>query len=102
MDPNELMRIQQEFLEENSKKIVMDDTFFSEYSNAIQVGYSRFDVSMTFLKNSSSQGQKYLGEITLSPEHAKVLVAILHQNVSGYEEQFGEINVSDVLSDMGK
>lgn len=102
MDQDELIKIQQAFQEENSKRIVMDDTFFSEYSNAIQVGFSRFDVSMTFLKNSSSQGQKYLGEIILSPEHAKVLAIILSNNIQGFEEQFGEIDVTDLFTEMGK
>lgn len=67
---------------------------FKDYSNGVQVLMGQFDFSFLFSQNSPHENQK-LGEILMSPEHAKVFSNILVNNINQYESMFGEIPAVD-------
>lgn len=67
---------------------------FKEYCNGVQVSAGQFDFSLLFSQNSPN-GSQFLGEILMSPEHAKVFANILDNHVRQYESMFGEIPVMD-------
>lgn len=75
----------------------MEDTkkeYFEIYSNSVEIGVSRYDINFIFSKlgkNSTS----HLGEVTMSPIHAKVLLHVLNENIKLYENHFGEINLKE-------
>lgn len=79
---------------------------FNVYCNGIQVAASPFDFTL-ILNNNSPLGEKFIGEIKMSPEHAKVFANILMENVRNYEEMFGAIPQLDpvklqMMQDEGK
>lgn len=79
---------------------------FNVYCNGIQVAASPFDFTF-LLNNNSPRGEEFIGEIKMSPEHAKVFANILLENVRNYEEMFGEIPQLDpvklqMMQDEGK
>jgi hypothetical protein len=63
---------------------------FNVYCNGISIATSPYDFTF-FLNNNSPQGTTYLGEIKMSPEHAKVFARMLMEHVQQFEELFGEI-----------
>lgn len=63
---------------------------FSIYCNGIKVLISPFDFSFE-IYNNSSNGTTRMGEIKMSPEHAKIFAQMLTQHIKNYEETFGEI-----------
>lgn len=63
---------------------------FNLYSNEIQIALSVFDVTLQFNHNVPDN-KEVLGNITMSPQHAKALMSALVQNISKYEELFGTI-----------
>lgn len=66
---------------------------FKVYSNDIQIGMSVYDITIQ-LRQQTPDGAEVLGNVFLSPQHAKALVNILAQNVRQYEEYFGEIQLA--------
>ncbi|OEF99435.1 hypothetical protein BHF71_02105 [Vulcanibacillus modesticaldus] len=72
---------------------------FDVYSNGIDIALSPFDINFMFFDNSPKI-QKFLGQLKMSPEHAKVFSKILQDNIIKYEEMFGEIPVSKEKLDL--
>lgn len=68
-----------------------DNKPFKLYSNEIQLAVSVFDVTIQF-KHNTPDDSEFLGSITLSPQHAKVLAKVLNENLAQYEVLFGKIN----------
>jgi len=63
---------------------------FNVYCNGISIATSPYDFTF-LLNNNSPQGTTYLGEIKMSPEHAKAFAYMLLEHVQRFEELFGEI-----------
>lgn len=63
---------------------------FNIYCNGVQILMGTYDFTIIINRNSANQSTK-LGEIKMSPEHAKVFSNILAQHVEKYEEVFGKI-----------
>lgn len=76
--------------EMNSNEEVHKKEPFNVYCNGIEVSMGRYDFSFLISQNSP-KGGNYLGEIVMSPEHAKVFANMLLTNVQHFEEVFGII-----------
>jgi uncharacterized protein DUF3467 len=72
----------------------------SRYVNAVNIFVSIFDFEIEFLKNvpvkDDESGEVSLqshetGRVTMSPQHAKALAAVLTQHVAQYEENYGAV-----------
>ena len=67
------------------------------YANSVQVRVNVWDFFLVFgTMQQQSENQvevRNFQGIYLSPQQAKALAAILHQNVSNYESTFGEIKL---------
>jgi flagellar protein FlaG len=67
------------------------------YANSVQVRVNVWDFFLVFgtmQQQTESQVEvKNIQGIYLSPQQAKALMAILQQNVAGYESAFGEIKL---------
>lgn len=73
---------------------VEKERYFAEYVNNIEIAASRFDFSIK-MSRLQSDSKIDLGEIFLSPIHAKVLMNILAGNIQAYEDLFGEISMDE-------
>jgi hypothetical protein len=71
--------------------------FRSVYANNTAFNTSTFDFSMTFGEISGIQEGRLTVEqhtkVTMSPIHAKVFLQVLAQQISQFEQQFGEIKL---------
>lgn len=79
-------------MEENSKKAT------EVYANAVTLANTFFDFSMLFKRDyvyETEGGQKKDTEevafVRMSPQMAKALCALLQNNITEYEKQFGTI-----------
>ena len=67
------------------------------YANCSMVSSSLYDFVLTFGRFHAESNEKiienYEQMIYMSPQQAKALLKILHQHVSGYETNFGEIKL---------
>ena len=67
------------------------------YANSVQVRVNVWDFFLVFgtlQQQTETQVEvKNFQGIYLSPQQAKALMAILQQNISGYENTFGEIKL---------
>lgn len=97
-EKNETLQRQQEFIQQNAEKISMQGDFFNVYTNNVQIGTSRFDLTMLFGK-ASARGLNYMGEVVMSLEHAKVLSTILADQIKNFEDQFGVINIEGLVDE---
>ena len=65
------------------------------YANSVEVGISNWDLRLAFGEIVEADERKVVLEqratVIMSPQHAKVFVGLLVQNVAAYEQQFGEI-----------
>lgn len=68
---------------------------FDVYCNGVELAMSPFDFTL-LLKSNSPKGEKFLGQVRMSPEHAKVLVNIMAENLKKFEELFGGIPEVDM------
>lgn len=78
-------------------KMVNSPNYRETYANSVQVRVNVWDFFLVFgtLQQQSEtqvEVQNFQG-IYLSPQQAKALLAILQQNVVGYENTFGEIKL---------
>ena len=75
------------------------------YANSVQVRVNVWDFFLVFgtmQQQSESQVEvRNFQGIYLSPQQAKALAAILHQNVSNYESTFGEIKLDPRMANAG-
>lgn len=79
-------------MERNEEKSKQEG--FSVYCNNVDVTMSPFDFTFNLGKNSPRE-EKHLGEIHMSPEHAKAFMNIIVNNVQHYEKMFGNIPQMD-------
>jgi len=78
-------------------KLIQDPEYRENYANSVQVRVNVWDFFLVFgtlQQQTESQVEvKNFQGIYLSPQQAKALMAILQQNVTGYENAFGEIKL---------
>lgn len=78
-------------------KLVNSSEYRENYANSVQVRVNVWDFFLVFgtlqQQNESQVEVKNFQGIYLSPQQAKALLAILQQNVTGYEGTFGEIKL---------
>lgn len=75
------------------------------YANSVQVRVNVWDFFLVFgtlQQQSETQVEvRNFQGIYLSPQQAKALMAILQQNVAGYESAFGEIKLDPRMATAG-
>jgi flagellar protein FlaG len=78
-------------------KIHQAENYRESYANSVQVRVNVWDFFLIFgtlQQPSESQVEvRNFQGIYLSPQQAKALLNILHQNVTNYEAMFGEIKL---------
>ncbi len=78
-------------------KLIQDPEYREHYANSVQVRVNVWDFFLVFgtlqQQTESHVEVKNFQGIYLSPQQAKALMAILQQNVTGYENAFGEIKL---------
>lgn len=87
-------------------KLVQTDTYRESYSNSVQVRVSVWDFFLVFgtieQQSENQVEMRNFQGIYLSPQQAKALVAILQQNVTSYENAFGEIKLDPRMATPGQ
>lgn len=82
---------------------VRTDRFRQLYANNMQVGFSSWDLAITFGEIMGEQDEKPVIEettrILMTREIAKVLSKILTAHIEIYEKQFGEIKIATMPSE---
>ena len=75
------------------------------YSNSVQIRVNVWDFFLQFgTIHQKSQGEveiKSFQGIYLSPQQAKALLGVLHQNIAQYESAFGEIKLDPNAAQVG-
>jgi Protein of unknown function (DUF3467) len=78
-------------------RLVNTAEYRETYANSVQVRVSVWDFFLVFgTMQQQSENQvevRNFQGIYLSPQQAKALASILHQNVTSYESTFGEIKL---------
>ena len=81
-----------------NRTVVTSPTFVSLYSNDTQIQTSPWDVRLIFgeiqdVATGDSPGVivKQTGEVRMSPQQAKALLALIAQQLDQYEKNFGTI-----------
>jgi|SRR5579872_3311738 len=78
-------------------KMVNAPDYRENYANSVQVRVNVWDFFLVFgtlQQQSETQVEvRNFQGVYLSPQQAKALAAILHQNIAGYESAFGEIKL---------
>ena len=86
-------------------KISQDSTYRENYANSVQIRVNVWDFFLVFgtlQQQTESQVEvKNFQGIYFSPQQAKALMAILQQNISGYENAFGEIKLDPRMMPAG-
>jgi len=86
-------------------KLVNNPDYRENYANSVQVRVNVWDFFLVFgTLSQASENQVEIRNfqgIYLSPQQAKALLAILQQNVSGYESAFGEIKLDPRMMNAG-
>ena len=87
-------------------KLVQTEAYRENYSNSVQVRVSVWDFFLVF-GTIEQQGENQVEMrnfqgIYLSPQQAKALVSILQQNVTSYENAFGEIKLDPRMAAPGQ
>ena len=87
-------------------KLVQTDVYRENYSNSVQVRVSVWDFFLVFgtieQQSENQVEMRNFQGIYLSPQQAKALVAILQQNVTSYENAFGEIKLDPRMATPGQ
>ena len=98
-EPKELEGEDNEVLKELQDRPIVfrqADQFISYYANSAQFRISFFDIGIVFGQIVEASKERLLIEnqivITMSPQHAKVLLDHLKKNVAKYEETYGPIS----------
>jgi flagellar protein FlaG len=77
--------------------LVNSPDYRESYANSVQVRVSVWDFFLVFgTMQQPAENQvevRNFQGIYLSPQQAKALAAILHQNITNYESTFGEIKL---------
>jgi hypothetical protein len=88
-----------------SVKLSNTSDYRENYANSVQIRVNVWDFFLVFgtlLQQSETQVeiQNFQG-IYLSPQQAKALLGVLQQNVTGYENAFGEIKLDPRMMGQG-
>lgn len=86
-------------------KLVNDNSYRESYANSVQVRVNVWDFFLVF----GTMQQQVENEVEihnfqgiyLSPQQAKALMSILQQNVTNYEQTFGEIKLDPRMANAG-
>jgi len=86
-------------------KLVNTPEYREHYANSVQVRVNVWDFFLVFgtlqqQTETQVEVRNFQG-IYLSPQQAKALMTVLQQNVSGYENTFGEIKLDPRLVPAG-
>ena len=86
-------------------KLVNDDSYRENYANSVQVRVNVWDFFLVFgtmqqQTENEVEIHNFQG-IYLSPQQAKALMSILQQNVTNYEQTFGEIKLDPRMANAG-
>jgi hypothetical protein len=85
--------------------LVNADDYRENYANSVQVRVNVWDFFLVFgtlqQQNETQVEVKNFQGIYLSPQQAKALMAILQQNIAGYETAFGEIKLDPRMATAG-
>ena len=86
-------------------KLVNDSTYRESYANSVQVRVNVWDFFLVFgtmqqQSESEVEIHNFQG-VYLSPQQAKALMSILQQNVTNYEQTFGEIKLDPRMANAG-
>jgi hypothetical protein len=86
-------------------KLVNDPSYRESYANSVQVRVNVWDFFLVFgtmqqPSETEVEIRNFQG-IYLSPQQAKALMSILQQNVTNYEQTFGEIKLDPRMTAMG-
>jgi len=68
-----------------------DEALMGRFSNLVQIYHSKEHFCFDFLHDHPPVGQ-LLSRIVVSPGHAKRLLKALNENISKFEQEFGEID----------
>jgi flagellar protein FlaG len=83
-------------------KVVHAPDYRESYANSVQMRVNVWDFFLAFgTLQQQSENQvdiRNFQGIYLSPQQAKALLGLLQQNVSGYENAFGEIKLDPRMS----
>jgi hypothetical protein len=86
-------------------KLITAPDYRENYANSVQVRVNVWDFFLVFgtlQQPSETQVEvKNFQGIYLSPQQAKAVLAILQQNVAGYESAFGEIKLDPRMAQAG-
>jgi len=86
-------------------KVVHAPDYRESYANSVQMRVNVWDFFLVFgtlQQQSESQVDiRNFQGIYLSPQQAKALLGLLQQNVSGYENAFGEIKLDPRMTPGG-
>ncbi|HEY7097217.1 MAG TPA: DUF3467 domain-containing protein [Terriglobales bacterium] len=86
-------------------KLVNSADYRENYSNSVQIRVNVWDFFLVFgtlQQQSESQVEVHNFQgVYLSPQQAKALLAVLQQNVSNYENAFGEIKLDPRMNPAG-
>jgi|SRR5438552_1099292 len=87
-------------------KLVNTNDYRESYSNSVQVRVNVWDFFLVFgtlQQQSETQVEvRNFQGVYLSPQQAKALMAILQQNIAGYESTFGEIKLDPRMMGQGQ
>ncbi|SDX90012.1 DUF3467 domain-containing protein [Tepidimicrobium xylanilyticum] len=80
-------------------KLIKEDVI-NIYTNSVSLAVGYYDFQFLFREqypsfNEEGTDSANYVRLVMSPQHAKVFNMILEKNIKQYEENFGEINVSD-------
>jgi hypothetical protein len=68
------------------------------YSNLAIISHSPAEFIVDFTRLlPGTQTAKVHARIIMTPQHAKLLLHALHDNISRYEAQYGEVNIDNQL-----
>jgi len=87
-------------------KLVNTAAYRENYANSVQVRVNVWDFFLVFgtieQQSENQVEMRNFQGIYLSPQQAKALVAILQQNVTSYENAFGEIKLDPRMATPGQ
>jgi Protein of unknown function (DUF3467) len=86
-------------------KLVNDQNYRESYANSVQVRVNVWDFFLVFgtmqqQSETEVEIHNFQG-VYLSPQQAKALMSILQQNVTNYEQTFGEIKLDPRMATAG-
>ena len=88
-----------------SVKLTNDVEYRENYANCVQIRVNIWDFFLVFgtlqQQTESQVDIRNFQGIYLSPQQAKALLGLLQQNVTGYENAFGEIKLDPRMSPQG-